>query len=68
MCKRMVGGRAAAGKQSSAQPLSLLAYTKQANTRAESCDAHSLSLKSSLILSTAEQCLTGAHNHFMAQI
>lgn len=27
-----------------------------------------LSLKSSLILSAAEQCLTGAHNHFMAQI
>lgn len=29
---------------------------------------HSLSLKSSLILSTAEQCLTGAYNHFKAQI
>lgn len=25
-------------------------------------------LKSSLILSTAEECLAGAHNHFMAQI
>lgn len=37
------GGCVTAGKQSSTKPLSLLAYTKQANTRGESGDAHSFS-------------------------
>lgn len=66
--ERKDGGCAAAGKQSSARPLSLLAYRKQANTRAESGDAKPPLLKSSLILSAAEQCCTGEHNDFMAQI
>lgn len=50
-------------------PVLLPARTKQANAAAESSGALPfLSLKSSLIPSAAEQCLTEAHNHFMAQI
>lgn len=41
------------------------------HTLRERCSSRMLSLslplKSSLILSEAEQCLTGAHNHFMTQ-
>lgn len=49
-------------------PFSLLALTKPENSKAESGDAKAPLLESSLILSAAEQCCTGEHNHFMAQI